>query len=89
MSTTTETEAAPRGAKPEAKGLVLYAVIKRSSKYFYQGQDEKGKPVALRVEWLEDRTDYAFHLENGNRYRREDLTFYVREQKTGRLVKLR
>ena len=32
--------------------------------------------------------EYAFHLENGNRYRREDLTFYV-EDTTGKLIKLR
>ena len=90
MSTTTETTSAPEGAKPaEARGLVLYAVIKRSSKYAYQGQDERGKPVAMRVTELEDRTEYAFHLENGNRYRREDLTFSVGEGTSGRLVKLR
>jgi hypothetical protein len=88
MSTTTETEAAPKGAKTRAGGLVLYAAIKASSKYAYQGREGR-KPVAMRVTFLEDRTDYAFHLENGNRYRREDLTFYVGEGETGRLVKLR
>ena len=91
MSTTTETQTAPEGAKrAEARGLVLYAVIKRSSKYAYQGQDERGKPLAMEVEELEhEGSEYPFRLENGNRYRREDLTFYVREEKTGRLVKLR
>jgi hypothetical protein len=66
--------------------LALFAVIKPSSKYAYQGR-YTGKPVAMRVTFLEDRTDYAFHLENGNRYRREDLTFYV--QSGGKLIKLR
>jgi hypothetical protein len=87
MSTDTETE--PRAERAtEDKALVLCAVIKAASKYAYQGR-EGGKPVAMRVAHLEEQTDYAFHLENGNRYRREDLTFYVREEKTGRLVKLR
>ena len=68
------------------KGLVLCAVIRASSKYAYQGR-YTGKPVAMRVTHLEPG-EYAFHLENGNRYRREDLTFYV-EDATGKLVKLR
>lgn len=70
---------------PEAEGLVLYATIKASSKYAYQGR-YTGKPVAMRVTRIEN-TDYAFHLDNGNRYRREDLTFFVRDGE--RLVKLR
>ena len=71
----------------EARGLVLYAMIKPSSKYAYQGR-YTGKPVAMRVTWLE-RSDYAFHLENGNRYRREDLSFYVRSTKAAKFIKLR
>ncbi len=66
--------------------LALYALIKSSSKYAYQGR-YSGKPVAMRVTHLE-AGEYAFHLENGNRYRREDLTFYV-EGADGKLVKLR
>lgn len=85
MSTTTETE--PRAERgTEGKALVLFALIKSSSKYAYQGR-YTGKPVAMRVTRLESG-DYAFHLENGNRYRREDLTFYV-EDPSGKLVKLR
>lgn len=85
MSTDTETE--PRAERStEGKALVLCAVIKSSSKYAYQGR-ENGKPVAMRVTFLE-AGEYAFHLENGNRYRREDLTFYVQDT-TGQLVKLR
>jgi hypothetical protein len=72
-------------AEPEVKGLVLFAVIRSSSKYACQGR-EGGKAVAMRVIFLED-SDYAFHLENGNRYRREDLTFYVKDEE--RFVKLR
>jgi hypothetical protein len=70
----------------EARGLVLCAVIKASSKYAHQGR-YTGKPVGMRVTFLEDG-EYAFHLENGNRYRREDLTFYVRNL-DGQLIKLR
>jgi hypothetical protein len=73
-------------AASEAKTLVLCAVIKASSKYAYQGR-YTGKPAAMRVTELEPG-EYAFHLENGNRYRREDLTFYVRNL-DGQLVKLR
>lgn len=69
-----------------AKTLVLCAVIRASSKYAYQGR-ESGKPVAMKVTHLEN-TDYAFHLENGNRYRREDLVFYV-QGLDGKLIKLR
>lgn len=84
LDTIEETTGAPRAAA-EGKALVLFAVIKSSSKYAYQGRED-GKPVALRVTFLE-ASDYAFHLENGNRYRREDLTFYVRDGE--RFVKLR
>ena len=80
-----ETGLTPQTAT-EAKTLVLCAVIKASSKYAYQGR-ENGKAVAMRVTFLEDG-EYAFHLENGNRYRREDLTFYV-EDTSGKLIKLR
>jgi len=69
----------------EAGGLVLYAIIRASSKYVHQGRED-GKTVAMRVEWIEEG-EYAFHLENGNRYRREDLTFYTRYE--GQFIKLR
>ena len=85
MSTTTETEPGAERATAEGKALVLFAVINSSSKYAYQGR-YTGKPVAMRVTRVEN-SDYAFHLENGNRYRREDLTFFVRDDE--RLVKLR
>ena len=85
MSTTTETE--PRAQRAtEGRALVLFALIKASSKYAYQGR-YTGKPVAMRVTGLE-ATEYPFRLENGNRYRREDLTFFVQGLE-GQLVKLR
>ena len=89
MNTTTETAppapVARRGS--EVSDLVLFAVIRPSSKYEYQNREVNGKAVPQRVQRLED-SDYAFHLSNGNRYRREDLTFYVRNL-DGKLVKLR
>ena len=73
-------------ANPAPAGVVLYAVIRASSKYAYQGRRENGGVVVMRVTHLADN-DYAFHLDNGNRYRREDLTFYT---KLGnRFIKLR
>ena len=70
----------------DGPNLTLYAVIRASSKYAYQGR-YTGKSVAMRVTHLEERTDYTFHLDNGNRYRREDLTFYVKDGE--RFIKLR
>lgn len=73
---------------PETNGPerpALYAVIRASSKYAYQGR-EGGRIVAMRVEWIENG-EYPFHLDNGNRYRREDLTFYTKYE--GRFIKLR
>ena len=85
MNPTTETAPSAESAA-EGKSLVLFALIRASSKYAHQGRDT-GKSVAMRVTFLEDG-EYAFHLENGNRYRREDLTFYVRNL-DGQLIKLR
>ena len=90
MSTLTETEPLPKraAARAEGKTLVLFALIKASSKYAYQGR-YTGKPVAMRVTATGARNDaYAFRLENGNDYRREDLTFYVKGL-DGKLLKLR
>ena len=88
MSTeTASTPPAPSATRsPETSALVLFALIRASSKYAHQGR-YTGKSVAMRVTFLEDG-EYAFHLENGNRYRREDLTFYVRNL-DGQLIKLR
>ena len=66
----------------------LYATIKRRSKYAYQsGRD--GHPALMRVTFLADDTydAYAFHLDNGNRYRREDLNFFA-QSPDGKLLKL-
>ena len=72
---TDEIETLPRGAARHPLAPVLYALIKRRSKYAYQGGRD-GRPVLMRVTHLEDDA-YAFYLDNGNRYRREDLTFFA------------
>jgi len=71
---------------PAPAGFVLYAVIRASSKYAHQGR-VGGRVVAMRVTRIEEREEYAFHLDNNNRYRREDLTFYTKHE--NRFIKLR
>jgi hypothetical protein len=71
---------------PSPAGFLLYAVIRASSKYAHQGR-VGGRIVAMRVTRIDEREEYALHLDNGNRYRREDLTFHT---KLGnRFIKLR
>ena len=70
-----ETETIPCGPVRRPPAPALYAMIKRRSKYAYQGERD-GKPVLMRVTRLEEDS-CAFHLENGNRYRCEDLTFFA------------
>ncbi len=71
----------------EGSDLAVYALVRSSSKYAYQGV-VSGMPVMMRLTSVDDRDEYAFHLENGNRYRREDLSFYVKTQ-DGKFLKLR
>ena len=75
MIPTPEIETIPRSPVRRPDAPVLYALIKRRSKYAYQGERD-GRPVLMRVTHIEDDA-YAFHLDNGNRYRREDLTFFA------------
>ena len=71
---------------PAPAGFILYAVIRASSKYAHQGR-VGGRVVAMRVTSIDEREEYAFYLDNANRYRREDLTFYTRHE--NRFIKLR
>ena len=80
-------DAPPEVFITENKDLAVYAVIRASSKYAYQGR-EGGQQVAMKITRVDDRDEYTFHLDNGNRYRREDLTFYVRSAE-GKFIKLR
>jgi len=66
--------------------IELYAKIKRSSKYAYQGEYSDSSEY-FRVREIRN-DEYAFTLNNGNWYRREDLNFYVRTPKGG-LIKLK
>lgn len=94
MTAISENESAGRelalAASPTrgASAPALYAKIKPRSKYACQsGRD--GHPVLMRVIRLEDdtRDPYAFHLDNGNRYRREDLSLFAQNH-DGKLLKL-
>ena len=71
----------------DATGFSVYALVRPSSKYAYQGV-VSGVPVMMRLTRVDDRDEYAFHLENGNRYRREDLTFFAKSS-SGIVIKLR
>lgn len=66
--------------------MELYAKIKRTSKYAYQGEDERGRARVMRVVEISTDGEYPFRL-NGNCYRQRDLNFYVRNPR-GELVKL-
>ena len=80
-----EIETIPHDLPRRPAAPVLYAMIKRRSKYAYQGERD-GRPALMRVTRLEDDA-YAFHLDNGNRYRREDLMFFAQSPE-GKLLKL-
>ncbi len=70
-----------------AGGFLVYALIRSSSKYAYQGV-VTDMPVMMRLIRVDESDEYAFHLENGNRYRREDLTFFAKSS-SGLVIKLR
>ncbi len=66
--------------------MELYATIKKTSKYAYQGREERtGKVIFFPIREVQD-DPYAFRM-NGNQYRREDLSFYVKTP-SGELIKL-
>ncbi|WP_043582106.1 hypothetical protein [Geminisphaera colitermitum] len=65
----------------------LYATIKKSSKYYYQGLGDDNKPRAFRIRQIDDFGDYRFHG-NSNQYRAEDLMFWIENSK-GKFTKLR
>ena len=57
----------------------LWATIKKSSKYYRQGLDELGKPVAFKIRaiQLQDADSYDFKGGPGGQYCREDLQLFV------------
>jgi hypothetical protein len=63
-------------ARPPFK---LWATIKKSSKYYRQGLDEWGKPVAfpIRAVLLTEGDSYDFKGGPGGAYRREDLQLWI------------
>ncbi len=69
----------------EERKVELFAKIKRTSKYYYQGLDENGTPRAFKIEAIK----YGSHSirMNSNNYRCQDLTFWVKDAK-GQLIPL-
>ena len=66
--------------------MELYATIKRTSQYAYQGRSEvDGKTILFPVQEIQSG-EYAFRM-GGNQYRKADLNFYVKAPR-GELVKL-
>lgn len=63
----------------------LFAKIKRTSKYYYQGLDQNNKPVAFKIEAIQHGS-HSFRI-NSNNYRCQDLAFYVKDSK-GKLLPL-
>ncbi len=70
---------------PENRKVELFAKIKRTSKYYYQGLGQDGKPIAFKI----DAIQYGSHAirMNSNNYRCQDLTFWVKDVE-GNLIPL-
>ena len=60
---------------PLVSNINLFAKIKRSSKYYYQGLNNN-KPELFQIKEIRDGS-HPFKL-NCNSYRSEDLAFYVK-----------
>ncbi len=71
--------------EPPARKAELFARIKRTSKYYFQGLDNDGQQIAFPVEAIQYGS-YTFRL-NHNNYRTQDLSFYVKDTE-GRFLKL-
>jgi hypothetical protein len=63
----------------------LYARIKRTSQFYYQGLGEDQKPLIFKIEAI--RLDSHPFRMNNNNYQAHDLAFFTRN-KNGRLIKL-
>jgi hypothetical protein len=70
---------------PEEREVELFAEIKRSPKYYYQGLDSAGQSRIFRIEAIRHGT-HPFRLNNNN-YRSQDLAFFVKDVH-GQLVPL-
>ena len=60
-----------------AEAVQLYASIKRTSKYYYQGLDKNKKPRAFKIEAIQQCDTHHIRMNNNN-YRWQDLTFLVK-----------
>lgn len=70
---------------PEEREVELFAEIRRSSKYYYQGLDSARQPRIFRIEAIRHGS-HPFRLNNNN-YRSRDLAFFVKDLR-GHLVPL-
>jgi hypothetical protein len=70
---------------PEEREVELFAEIRRSSKYYYQGLDSARQPRIFRIEAIRHGS-HPFRLNNNN-YRSQDLAFFVKDLH-GQLVPL-
>jgi hypothetical protein len=81
VSTETEAGFAPEEILeeiPKARApFELWATIKKSSKYYRQGLNEKGKPVAFPIRAVLLTDGYDFKGGIGGAYRREDLQLWI------------
>ena len=55
----------------------LFAKIKRTSKYYYQGLDEHKTPRAFRIDAIQECDTHHIRMNNNN-YRCRDLSFWVK-----------
>jgi len=55
----------------------LFATIKQTSKYYYQGLDEHKTPRAFRVDAIQECDTHHIRMNNNN-YRCRDLSFWVK-----------
>jgi len=61
----------------EEREVELFAEIRRSSKYYYQGLDSARQPRIFRIEAIRHGS-HPFRLNNNN-YRSRDLSFFVKD----------
>jgi hypothetical protein len=62
---------------PEERKVELFAKIKRTSKYYYQGPDEHKKHRAFRIDAIQECDTHHIRMNNNN-YRCRDLSFWVK-----------
>ena len=70
---------------PEESEVELFARIKKSSEYYYQGLNQNNKPSVFKIESI--RPGFLCFRLDSNNYSSRDLAFYVKDTK-GDLIPL-